>query len=280
MRLSGQSRTHPWLAFHHGYTMTNLRMRFYNSLDRWSLPKATKIITVSEAFKRELRKLHIPPARILVLHNAIDPAWASRLTPELRTETRMTLGIEPHEKALLIVGRLSREKSHELLVRALARLARTSGSPPLRLLIAGDGPEREPVQRCAASLGIDDRVIFLGHRSDVLPFYAAADLAVLASRTEGSPNALLEAMAARIPLVATAVGGVPEMVTQDETALLVPPDDEDSMAAAIACALSEPKKAKDMADRAAALVSLRFSPQTRACALKKVYAELARGGVS
>jgi glycosyltransferase involved in cell wall biosynthesis len=278
VRLSGVWKQHSWVAFHHGYTLTVPRLRVYNELDRWSLRKAERIITVSRAFARQLGHMGVPEGRINVLHNAIDAAWGERAAePELRAATRSRLGIATGENVALIVGRLSREKRHVVSIQAAERLKAMMPDTVLRLILVGDGPERTSIERMAVSLGVSDRVILVGHQDDVTPYYAAADLAVISSDTEGSPNALLEAMAAGKPVVATAVGGIPEIVTHEDTALLVPPGDPGKLAEAMARVLSSPEAMRQMAGRAHALILSHYSPQQRARFLARFYATMLPG---
>ncbi len=272
LRSSGLWSQTPWVAFHHGYTLTNKRLLLYNQLDRWSLPKASHLVTVSDAFAAQLLRRRIPHSRLTVLHNAIDPDWGLRAAdPALRAETRARFQIAPTEIVLLIVGRLSREKSHTELVEALARLQTLLPHLSIRLLIAGDGPERPRIEAAARAHGCFPHVIFAGQVSDVLPLYSAADFAVLASKTEGSPNALLEALAASLPVVATSVGGVPEIVSSGDTAWLVPPSQPSALADALAFALSHPDDARSLALRGRQLILDRFTPLSRAQKLEALY---------
>jgi glycosyltransferase involved in cell wall biosynthesis len=129
---------------------------------------------------------------------------------------------------LLTVGRLQAPKDPLTLVRALAELAR-----PGEAVIAGDGPDRPAVESEVRRLGLESVVRLAGERNDVEELLAAADLFVLSSRSEGLPLSILEAMAAGLPVVASSVGGVPELVVEGETGLLVPPGDPHALAAAI-----------------------------------------------
>jgi glycosyltransferase involved in cell wall biosynthesis len=269
-RLAGLPARAPWIAFHHGYTWTSPRVHLYNQLDRWSLRATRQVITVSQPFRAELMAKGVPGARIEVLHNAIDPDWG-RLDPARAAALRAELGIPESRRVLLIVGRLSREKDHLTLVRTVARLI--PHDP--HLLIVGDGPERTSIEREAAALDLTGRVTFTGLVKSAEPYYGLADIAVLSSRTEGSPNALLEAMAARVPVVATRVGGIPEIVTDGESALLVPPSEVEPLAAALDRLLADRDLASHLADRAAAVVRERHSPRQRARRLWEIYCRLA-----
>lgn len=256
---SGLAKKYPWLAFHHGYTATDRKMRIYNRLDRWSLPNADRILTVCNAFARELAAVtRTPEASILVQHNAIRPAPPA--SPAAVAELRNDLGIADDEQVILSVGRLSKEKGHADLIAAFRQLV-TDRSENYRLVIVGDGPERNRLQSLAEDGRFADRVRFTGQVANVQPFYALADVFVMASHSEGSPNALLEAMAAGVPVVATAVGGVPEIVTHNETALLVQPADPNALAAAISVLFCEPVLRARLAANAAELVGTKYTPE-------------------
>jgi sugar transferase (PEP-CTERM/EpsH1 system associated) len=262
----------PWVAFHHGYTATDRKMLLFNRLDRWSLPHATRVVTVCGPFAADLEKRSgVSREKITVRHNSIrrvpDPAPASV------TRLRASLGIEADERVVLSVGRLSREKAHDDLLRAFKHLI---DACPMRakLVIAGDGPERGNLENTAQSLGLNDRVIFAGQVTNVHEFYAMADVLANASHSEGSPYVLLEAMAAGLPIVATAVGGVPEILEDGHTALLVPAREPATMGRALALALSDDQLASRLADDAAELARTRYSPENYARSLIELYSEI------
>jgi len=271
MRMSGLNAERPWIAFHHGYTFTDLKMRAYNQLDRWSLRGASRIVTVSAAFERQLRSQGTPPQRISVLHNAIDSHWMSGL-PDA-TGLRAALGFASEDRVVLTVGRLSQEKAHTDLVLAMKRLGELTPQIPARLIIVGEGPERDRIQQTARACGLTDNVTLAGFVRDPRPYYAIADVVVLSSLTEGSPNALLEAMAARVPVVATAVGGIPEIVQDQESALLVPSREPEALASAIAATFADPAATSRRVAAARALIETRHSPEARAAQLVKIYQE-------
>jgi glycosyltransferase involved in cell wall biosynthesis len=272
MRLSRLWQQYPWVAFHHGYTTTDQKMRLYNRLNRWSLPKADRVITVCEAFANELAGQGVSRARIAVKHNSIrpQPAAASR---EVHALWRR-LNVDQGQLVVLAVGRLSQEKAHIDLVHAFKDLRDVHPEINAKLVILGDGPERGRLAAAASSLGINDSVVFVGEVRDVTPYYAAADVLANPSHSEGSPYVLLEAMAAGLPIVATAVGGVPEMVTDNESALLVPARDPRAMSAAIARTLTDASLARRLSAKASALVSSRFSPETYVRSLVEIYREV------
>ena len=272
MRLSRLWQEYPWVAFHHGYTTTDQKVRAYNHLNRWSLPRADRVITVCEAFARELTVAGVSRERIHVQHNSIRPEQAASAAEVEALKTR--LGIAPDERTVLTVGRLSREKAHIDLLTAFKHLREINTEIDFRLVIVGSGPERERLEAAAGSLRLSERVVFTGELSQVQPYYAAADLLVLPSHSEGSPYVLLEAMAANVPIVATAVGGVPEMVEDEESALLIPARDPRAMAAAIARVLTEPELARKLTENGSALAATRYSPESHAESLLEIYQEI------
>lgn len=268
-RLAGLPRRAPWIAFHHGYTWPALRARLYSQLDRWSLRAAVKVLTVSRPFRQELQAKGVRAERIEIVHNAIRPDWgAEGRKPANAAELRVAMKIAPDRNVILIVGRLSREKDHLTLLDAVARL-RPRFAP--HLVIVGEGPERERIEERIRALGLEESVILTGQRDSAEPYYGIADVAVLSSWSEGSPNALLEAMAARVPVVATAVGGVPEIVTHGESALLVEPGDAGRLAASMERLLEDPRLASALAGRARELIQERYTPEERTRRLVEIY---------
>lgn len=263
-------RKYPWVAFHHGYTTTDLKMRAYNLLDRRSLPHADQLVTVCHAFAVELaRKTGVATAKVLVRHNSVRPMPMVAASHVQSLKTR--LGVAADERLVLTIGRLSREKAQLDLLIAFNRLRETNPEHSSKLIIVGDGPERGALQAAAEAHGIKELVIFTGQVTDVQAFYAAADVFVLPSHSEGSPNVLLEAMAAKVPIVATAVGGVPEIVENNESALLVPVSDPDAMSAAIARVLTDSQLARRLTEASAVLVAKEYSPEEYARSVVEIY---------
>ncbi len=237
VKMLGFHRVSPWIAFHHGYTTTDTKMLIYNQLNRYSLRSAHHVMVVCKAFCREIIRMGVQPERITVHHNAIAPFI--RPAESQLDALRSGLGIRGNTRVILCVGRLSREKAHADLIRAAAILHKESPEIDFRLILVGEGPERESIQRLSVELAIDDLIIFAGYHPDVSPYYAIADVFVLPSHSEGSPNALLEAMAAGVPSLATSVGGVPEIAVHGQNALLVQKGDTVEMAKGIARLLDD-----------------------------------------
>ena len=277
-RLCRLHRNRPWVAFHHGYTTMDLKNRAYNELDRWSLAAADRVVAVCGPFARQLQERGIPAERIVVQHNSIgsEPPVRAKDIHEVREGLAMGEG----ERLLVAIGRLSREKGHIDLISAFAKVRAMHPEVRAKLAIVGEGPERSALESAIRVRGLGNDVRLMGHRNDVRPYYAAADLFVLPSRSEGSPYVLLEAMRAGVPIVATAVGGVPEILMHEQTALLVAPQDSESLAAAIGRILNDSELAERVSANASTLVSRSYSLENYVSSMSRIYRSLALGSAS
>jgi glycosyltransferase involved in cell wall biosynthesis len=274
VRLSGAYKQRPWIAFHHGYTWTDLKVLFYNQLDRWSLRASSRVVAVCQPFASALERGGIPRERITIQHNSVTrflPAAIDTVT-RLRQDLRIPNGVP----VLVNVARLSREKGQADLIKAVAVLKKENSQFQLRLVLVGAGPDRARLERLATKWGAADRITFVGHQSDVAPYYSLADLMVLPSCTEGSPNTLLEAMAAGLPIVATAVGGVPEIASAHEAALLVPPQDPVALASAISEVLNTESLRARLSAAARNAVSA-YSPEAYCDSMLSLYRDRLAG---
>ena len=259
-----------WVAFHHGYTRMSRRVRAYQELDRISLRHADRVVTLCRPFVEQLVARGVRRDRIDVISNAVTPQ--ARPAAAALTALRESLGVAESERILLSVGRLSREKGHADLIDAFGLLLAGGKYDDCRLLLVGDGHERTALQSRAAPLG--NRVLFAGHQADAWPYFCIADAFVLPSHTEGSPLVLFEAMAAGLPIVATSVGGVPEVVEDQRTAILVPPMQITRLTGSIAHIVDD--RAAGIALGTAAKRALSaFSPEAYASRLLGVYAKVA-----
>lgn len=212
------------------------RYRLPAALMRWAARQAGACVGVSRALTEAMRDLGMPPDRLHVMRNGID---LERFRPLPPSEMRAALGIGG-QPVILSVGNLVPLKGHDLAIEALALLrARWPGAC---LRIAGAGPERERLQQLAAARGLADAVQLVGAvpQADLLRWYSAADVLVLASSREGWPNVLLEAMACGTPAVATAVGGIPEAVCTPAAGRLAAERTPAALADALAQVLSTP----------------------------------------
>jgi glycosyltransferase involved in cell wall biosynthesis len=219
------------------------------------------------------RTTGFPADGIRVIRNGVD---LSRFTSADRTEARRLLNLAPGEIAIGTAGRLVPVKDQALLLQALAILARRGAQ--FTGVIAGDGPLRAQLESQAAALGIAARVKFLGHRPDVERVYAALDLFVLSSKSEGLSNTILEAMASGRPVVATRVGGADELIEEDTTGVTVPPSRPEDLAAAIERFLRDPALLASMGAAARERALTRFALERMVREYTSVYCEL--GGIA
>jgi glycosyltransferase involved in cell wall biosynthesis len=231
IRLLKLYRRYPWVVWNHGYTATSLLDRIYTQVDRWSLRKVFRAVVVCKPFAERMHQEGgVDRARILVKHSFAKP-FMEPLAGEVES-VRRSFGIS-QQAVILVVGRLSREKGHADLFQALSILARVPDIPQFRAVIVGDGPERDSLSALALRLGIQGSIVMTGFQKDVRPFYRMATLLALPSHSEGSPYVVLEAMTAALPIAAARVGGVPELIEDGVTGLLVPERDPTAMAEAL-----------------------------------------------
>ncbi|MGA7500690.1 MAG: glycosyltransferase [Isosphaeraceae bacterium] len=214
-----------------------LKPRSAAGLTRW-LMRRTTVVVVSPQIEGLMKGSR--PQRLVYIPNGIPLSAYDRRPPRL--EARQRLGWSPAGPWLGIVARLHPGKNHLTLLESLRAVRRRF--PTTCLAIVGDGPHRGVIQEAIDRLNFEGAVAMLGERRDIAEILAALDLFVLASETEGMPMTLLEAMAARLPVVATRVGGVPEVVLDGQTGLLVPPRSPEALSAAIETVLSDPVMAE------------------------------------
>lgn len=247
-------------------------------VNRWIAGPWADAIVVPSAWSRAALIEHegVPAAKIHVIPNA---AHAVAFTPEELDATRAELDDASDRAELVVVAAMLRpEKAQDVLIRAVAALA--PSRPHLRLLLLGGGTPQRPrgtqdeLEALAATLGIADRVRFLGRREDVARVVAAADVAVLCSRGENLPLAVLEYMEAGTPIVATDVGGVRELVTDGVHALVVAPDDPGALARAVDDALTDREAARERATAARTRRRAHFDWDTVGGQVRALYEEL------
>ena len=214
----------PLVSTAHGYITRNQKDRLYQRMQLIGLRRGRQVIAVSEALRRRLLDGGVPSARLHLVPNALR-----RSTPLLdRERARHRLGLPPDGFVIGFVGRLGHEKGPDVLLEAIPTL-----DPDVRVSYLGSGAERSALERRAHALGIPDRVEWHGEVDGAGALLRAFDVLAITSRTEGTPIVALEAMHARIPIVATAVGGVPDLLRDGREGLLIPPEDPSAFVAAV-----------------------------------------------
>lgn len=273
--LKGLMANPAFVAHEHTWAFDGNRKRVL--LDRELIGRrADAFVAVSSLDRERMIELEgIPAAKVHLIANGI-PTPPTGSGGAIRAE----LGIEPEAPLLGMVAALRPQKAIDVAIRALAALS--AEFPTARLVVAGgDGgfpAERGRLEAVAAEAGVAERLLLLGERDDVPDLLAAFDLALLSSDFEGSPLSVMEYMAAGLPVVATAVGGVPDVVADGQTGLLVAPQDPAALASAAATLLREPERAKAMGAAAVERRRRLFSIAATTAATEALYeALIARG---
>ena len=257
----------------HGFTGGDWKNRFYEWLQVRAYRRFDAVVAVSNRLGDLLARRGVPRDRIRVIHNGWQPAGSS-LDREGALEV---LGERPEAETLRIgwVGRLSMEKGPDVFVESLGRLRDRAWTA----CIVGDGPARIDLERRAAALGIGDRIHWHGVVERAGTLFPAFDVFVISSRTEGMPIVLFEAMASEVPVVTTAVGGIPEAVSASEARLVVS-EDPAALAAGIADVLDHADTASARARNAARRLRDEFGVDRWLSRYEAVYRGLVEGGKS
>jgi glycosyltransferase involved in cell wall biosynthesis len=245
----------------HGFTGGGRRNRFNERVQLFALRRADAVLAVSRPLVDRLARAGVPLEKVRWIPNGFAPP-KHVLT---RAASRQALGIPDAALVVGWVGRLSREKGADVMLAALSE-----SEPSWRLSIVGEGGERDQLKEQAAELGVGDRITWHGSVPNAGALMPAFDAFVLSSRTEGTPIALLEAMYAGVPIVATEVGGVPDVI-HSEHALLVPSEQPAAIAAALSELERDPSASKRRSERARERVLHDFSAEAWIEAVDDVY---------
>lgn len=262
------------LATVHGWTGHSWKeRRVYYPIDKRVLARFPHLIAVSEEIRSQLIGAGARPEAVTTVLNGIDATRFQRdraAGPAMRT----ALGLSPDHIVLGAVGRLEPQKRFDLLLDTMASLRATL--PALHLVIIGDGSLREALTAQVAALDLGAHVTLAGHRGDIARVHDALDLLVQSSDYEGTPNAVLEAMALETPIVATDVGGTRDIARPDREALIVPPGDRILLGQAIAAAVQDPAGRRARADAARRRVEGELSFARRVARVEAIYEQLMR----
>ena len=258
----------------HGWVTHAPRTRLYYAIDRFCLRRYERVMTVSPDLERSVRALGVPAERCSLIPNGVDESAFRRLSTSTEDALRSTLAVPRGRAVIGTVGRLSGEKGFENLIDAVCALL--DSGRDVEAWIAGEGPERAALEARIAAAGLGGRVRLLGYIEDPAQMYRALDVFALPSVREGLPNALLEAMASGLPVVATRVAGVPSVVDDGRNGLLCAPGDASGLAADIARVLTDPGLAERMATAARRTVEERFPFASRMRLETQVYDRLLR----
>lgn len=249
---TGRSHVRPYLiaTVHNSiyqYPMPRLQRQMVGKVQKCLAHQTDGFITVSQALKKEIEQWEgIPEEKIQVIYNGIKPDFFKLM--KAAPQEKLRLGLNPTLPVVGTVARLAPQKGVEYLLRAAQAVLQVMEG--VQFLIVGDGPLRKDLENEAERLGIGDRVVFTGHHPDILKVYPCMDVFVMPSLSEGLCISVIEAMAAKIPIAASAVGGLPELIEHRKTGLLVPARSPQALAQSILELLYRPKWAEILAEAA------------------------------
>ncbi|GAM11822.1 putative glycosyltransferase YpjH [Geobacter sp. OR-1] len=255
----------------HGWIIEGMKSKLYTWLNMVSLKRYQRIIAVSKATKQIMVNSGIDESKIEVVYNAIDvDLWRrDRVDSTLRSE----LNIPPNAKIVGVVGRLSAEKAISTTLEVAKNVIHER--PDTFFVLVGDGPCRQEVEENIRNLGLMENVFLLGFRKDAQNVYAGLDLFLSTSLTEGIPNTVLEAMAMEVPVVHTAVGGVPEMIEDGVDGILCNVGDVDGISKAVLSVLNNEDTAAQLRKNGRQTTCNRFSFTARMRAVESIYEQVA-----
>lgn len=267
--LVGKALGIPVVASAHGYPRAIARSDIYRFLDTLVLGRCCHVVCVSDGLRRELAAAGLDERRMTVVHNGIDVDEVQRLAGSVAPTMRAELGIPAQAPCLMAVGRLSQEKGHVYLLRAAQQVM--AQRPDVHVVIVGEGPLRHTLEEEARRLAIADRVAFVGFQAAAPAYMVQCDVLINPSLSEALGNVVLEAMALGKPVIGSAVGGIPEIIVDGQTGLLVPPADSGALASALLQLLADPAATQAMGQRAAARVQEAFTIERMADGLAQVF---------
>ena len=252
----------PLVSTCHTWYDNSALLRAYGALDRYILQRFPAVIAVSNEVQQRLLSSGITPERVTLIPNGINTRPFSDI-PQSAPAGPLLVGL---------VGRLSREKGIDLFLQAAAYVLKDL--PETRFQVIGDGPDRPTLEHLLQTLGVADRISLPGRRDNMPAIYASLDVLVSASRQEGLPITLLEAMASGRAILATSVGEVPSLIRHRETGLLIPPNDIDALVTGLKTLLTNPELRQQLGANARHLVQSSFSSQQMTALYRRVYTDV------
>ena len=261
----------PVIAVSRGWTGENWKVRSYEMFDRFFLKRMDRVVCVSEGQAGKVRQAQVPAEKITVIHNAIDATRFACPDPSYRDQLRAYFAT-PRSRIVGAAGRLSREKGFDVLIEAAQKIVRTDST--VGFILFGDGPLRGDLQRQIKRAGLEKSFILPGFQNDLDRFLPFFDVLALPSYTEGLSNVILEAFAAGVPVVATAVGGNPELVEDGKSGFLVKHGDSQALACRLIELLNSDSIRQSMAQRGRQLVLRDFTFAAQAAAYRRLFEQI------
>ncbi len=252
----------PYVSTCHGFFRPSLHRR-------WMPLWGKKVIAISEQVREHLiRDLRVSPQQVVLIHNGIDASRFLPVASAAKQAAKAALGLRPGP-VVGIIARLSGVKGHAYLIEAMRQVR--IKHPEAQLLIAGEGPLAEDLARRSAPLGLGQGVFFFSNTRDTRELLAAMDIFAMPSLHEGLGLGLMEAMASEVAAVGSEVGGIPALIRNGDTGVLVPPKDADALAEAISRLLSDPSLRESLARNARGHITANFTQQGMAARTREVY---------
>jgi glycosyltransferase involved in cell wall biosynthesis len=245
----------PVVSVSHGWTGATLKVRCYEAVNRWLLRWMDAVVCVSEQQAQRVSRAGVPASRVAVIRNAVD--IEPQQAPFDYRDRLCRLFPKPPQHVVCAAGRLSPEKGFDVLIDAAGLVC--AKNRDVGFVLFGDGKLRAALERQIETLGLEGRFVLAGFHADADRYLPHTDLLVLSSHTEGLPVILLEAMAAGVAVVATAVGGVPEAVEDGVTGFLAAPGNAQALADRIVAALSDDTRRREMGRRGHERAAREFS---------------------
>ncbi len=262
-----------WVPFVRDFTCETWQVTLYERLERSLLVRSPWVVCVSPAQARELGRLRRGRRAPLVIQNAVLAPRETGLSQE-PAPSREELGFSDRTFVFGAAGRFSREKGHRILLDAFLLLQKMLPGQPMELLLLGEGREEDALRSQARRLGIEARVCFAGFQRRSAAWMKVMNCLVQPSLTDGTPNSVLEAMLLGIPVVATNTGGIPDVIDDGETGLLVEPDSSSALAEAMKKMVRSATLRNQLASEAKYRVAQEFSPTRQRELLEMLYSTM------
>jgi glycosyltransferase involved in cell wall biosynthesis len=269
--LSARGTSARLITTNHNWIRSDFLVTCFEFLDAFYIRFFPRIVAVSPEVRQLMRRYLTPAKKMQVIINGID-MQEFRKDAEARERIRGEFHIDPETPLIGVFGRISPEKGQKYFLAAAAQVLKVF--PEAQFILVGDGFQGDEMRQYAVELGISDAVIFAGFRRNIAAFYSALDIFVLPSLLEGTPMALLEAMSAQLPVIASEVGGVGRIIQGEKNGLLVPPADAEELASAMLRLMRHPEEADKLAADALASIAERYSAKKMTDAYMDLYTEL------
>ncbi len=257
----------------HNWRSYGIKMKAYELLDKVLLNRFDAIVCVSKDLLKEVKAIIRMPDKVCFIGNGVDTSnFQVEKTVKCKALLRHYFNINENDKLVGIIGRLTEEKGHIYLLKAFAKVSHKFSK--VKLMIVGDGPLKNSLQSTVDSLQIESKVIFTGIRDDIPELLDLMDIFVLPSLDEGMPMAVLEAMAARKPIITSGVGAIANLIENEKEGLIISPGNTEEIADMLIELFNDEKKAKELADNACKKVFSKFSAENMAKQYSRIYEKL------